>query len=157
MLLNTLPSEVMERALTQLNDVIQDYIDKDLQNRVFVPSNVSNYSDVPKININKVFSVHKSSKSAILRKFEQLTSKWKEETAIFSSIKKKINHPAYQEIIAMGEEVIPLILEELKREPSHWFYALSVITKADPVSSEDSFEQAVEAWLNWGKNQGYIK
>lgn len=76
---------------------------------------------------------------------------------MLSSITKKIKHPAYQEIITMGEEVIPFILEELSREPNHWFYALTVMTKADPVSPEDNFQQAVEAWLNWGREQGYIQ
>jgi len=76
---------------------------------------------------------------------------------MLSSITKKIKHPAYQEIIAMGEKVLPWILQELQREPSHWFSALSAIAKVDPVSADDNFEQAVEAWLNWGKSQGYIQ
>ena len=56
----------------------------------------------------------------------------------------------------MGERAIPLILADLQKEPDHWSYALTKLTKADPVKPEDNFHQAVEAWLNWGREQGYI-
>ena len=88
--------------------------------------------------------------------FDRLKLEWKTATEMLSSITKKIKHPAYQEIIAMGEKVLPWILEELQREPNHWFSALSAIAQVDPVSADDNFEQAVEAWLNWGRSQGYI-
>ena len=35
----------------------------------------------------------------------------------------------YQRIIGMGLPVVPLILEELEREPDQWFWALEAITK----------------------------
>lgn len=43
---------------------------------------------------------------------------------------------AYQEIIGMGEFVIPLLLRELERKPAQWFMALSEITGVDPVPLE---------------------
>jgi len=76
---------------------------------------------------------------------------------MLSSISRIIKHPAYQKIILIGERAIPLILADLQKEPDHWFYALTRLTKADPVKPEDNFNQAVEAWLNWGKKQGYIQ
>jgi len=36
-------------------------------------------------------------------------------------------------------------------------YALAKITKTNPVQPEDNYEQAVEAWLNWGRKQCYIQ
>ena len=37
----------------------------------------------------------------------------------------------------MGEPVVPLILDELRREPDHWFWALEAITEENPVRPED--------------------
>lgn len=88
--------------------------------------------------------------------FQKLAEQWQNETAILSSIKKKIEHPAYQEIIKMGQTALPLILRELQREPNHWFWALFTITGQDPTNPEDDFDQAVEAWLQWGKDKRLI-
>lgn len=41
--------------------------------------------------------------------------------------------PSCQRIIGMGPVVVPLILEELRREPDHWFWALEMLTEDDPV------------------------
>ena len=40
---------------------------------------------------------------------------------------KKLKHPAYQQIISMGEAALPLILRELERNKDHWFLALMAI------------------------------
>lgn len=62
----------------------------------------------------------------------------------------------YQRIIGMGPSVVPLILEELSREPDQWFWALESITEENPVPSEarGSVPQMTEAWLQWGRQQG---
>ena len=60
----------------------------------------------------------------------------------------------YFKIIALGNAVISLILESLQTKPDHWFLALKALTDEDPTHPGDNFEQAVEAWLNWGKQRG---
>ncbi|AFY69548.1 hypothetical protein Pse7367_1254 [Thalassoporum mexicanum PCC 7367] len=92
----------------------------------------------------------------LVKKFDALTSIWREETACFSSITKIIKHPAYQEIINIGAEAVPLILNDLEKEPDHWFYALYKITGTNPVSPDSNFEQAAQEWLQWGKDKGLI-
>ncbi|NJK67279.1 MAG: hypothetical protein HC941_12695 [Microcoleus sp. SU_5_3] len=88
--------------------------------------------------------------------FLELAEKWRHDTEMLSSPTKKLKHPAYQKIISIGKPVLPLILRELERQPDHWFMALSAIAKQDPVSPEDNFKQAVEAWLQWGREQKLI-
>jgi hypothetical protein len=65
---------------------------------------------------------------------------------------------SYQNIIGMGEPAVPLILEELRREPDHWFWALEAITLENPVSPEakGKIEEMTKAWVQWGINKGYI-
>jgi len=67
-------------------------------------------------------------------------------------------HPAYRKIIQLGAETIPLILRELKRQPDHWFPALSEITGFNPVSpyAEGKIGLMSDAWIRWGKGKGYL-
>jgi hypothetical protein len=66
--------------------------------------------------------------------------------------------PSYQQIIGIGEPAVPLLLEELRREPDHWFWALEAITMANPVPKEASgkIRQMAMAWIEWGIREGYI-
>jgi hypothetical protein len=90
-------------------------------------------------------------------RFRDLVTCWKRERGHHSSSARLADHPAYQQIIAMGPEVIPLLLRELDREPDHWFRALHALTGANPVPPESrgKVRQMADAWLGWGREQGY--
>ena len=98
-----------------------------------------------------------SDKVSIDDAFRLLAEKWKRETAIVSSVTKKIRHPAYREIIALGMDAVPFIIAELASRPDHWFTALEEITGENPVSLADRKHvfQAVDAWVQWGASRGY--
>lgn len=91
--------------------------------------------------------------------FYQLAEQWREESAFVSSTTRIISHPAYLQIIAMGEVVVPLILKELQKEPGHWFHALHVITGASPESRRDAgdMKRLADAWIDWGIKHHYLK
>ena len=89
-------------------------------------------------------------------RFENLAQKWLNETAHLSSIHMISQHPAYQEIIAMGEPAIPFIIKRLQINPGHWFVALYQITGEDGGSPAQTFNEAVKNWLEWGKTKGYL-
>ena len=93
-----------------------------------------------------------------LIKFLELKSLWEEETAILSSITEISMHPAYQQIIGMGQTAVPYILSELTEKPGHWFWALKSITGEDPVRQEQRgrLKEMTKSWLKWGKEKGYI-
>ncbi len=90
-------------------------------------------------------------------KFRALAAHWKAETGFTSSTTEIAMHPAYQQIIGMGPAVVPLLLRELEQNLDHWFWALSAITGADPVpeASRGRIKEMAEAWLRWGREQGY--
>ena len=105
-----------------------------------------------------VFDADASPKTQELRiVFDALSKKWCRETRHTSSISKMITHPAYLRIIGMGRDVLPLLFNELRERPDHWLVALNAIIGEDPASEESTFEQAVEAWLAWGRGKGYLK
>lgn len=88
--------------------------------------------------------------------FDELAEQWKRETALLSNLQKKAIHPAYQRIIGLGPRAIPHILGELKRTRGHWLWALNAITGEDPAPSGATFSEAVDAWFEWGKTNGYL-
>jgi hypothetical protein len=83
------------------------------------------------------------------QRFQDLVRQWKEATLFLSSITDMAMHPAYQQIIGMGQEALPLLLEELRREPDHWFWALQAITGVNPVPTQDQGDitRMTQAWL----------
>lgn len=90
-------------------------------------------------------------------RFAGLASQWKAETAMMSSVCDFAMHPAYQRIIGLGHDAVPLLLRELALRPDHWFWALKVISNVDPVPPSDrgNVRKMTEAWLRWGREQGY--
>lgn len=94
---------------------------------------------------------------ALARRFRDLVREWKAATPLTSSITEMATHPAYQQIIGMGKEAIPLILKELQQDPDHWFWALKAITSEDPVPAADrgKLRPMTQAWLAWAKDHGY--
>jgi hypothetical protein len=96
--------------------------------------------------------------SELERIFSELAEQWRRETAIHSSVSKKAMHSAYQRIIGMGPAAVPLILRELQRRPEHWFWALTAITREDPVRPEEAgdVQRMRDAWLAFGRERGYL-
>ena len=94
-----------------------------------------------------------------ITKFLSLKKEWEDSTAHLSSITEIAMHPVYQQIIGMGPIAIPLILDEMSKNPNHWFWALKAISGENPVLPEHRgrIKQMTEDWLQWGKKQGYIK
>jgi hypothetical protein len=91
------------------------------------------------------------------QRFRELAQTWVEETAFFSSTWQTVGHPAFQELVGMGEAVIPLVLAEMDKGEAHWFLVLGQITGARPFRPEDQgkIRQIEEAWRRWAREQGY--
>lgn len=91
------------------------------------------------------------------RRFVNLKEQWYNDTVFCSSISLMQDHPAYQEILSMGADVIPFIFRELEKGLGYWFPALKSITSHDPVDSKDRGRVKImtQSWLQWGKEQGY--
>jgi hypothetical protein len=92
-----------------------------------------------------------------VRQFYRLAAVWRVETAHLSNLTQKCNHPAYRAIVAMGPDVIPLILAELEREPNHWFAALRELTGENPVPPEarGKVKEMASSWLDWAEKHGF--
>jgi hypothetical protein len=100
-----------------------------------------------------------NSTSAIQAKFTRLATEWKSTRGHSSKMVDLVVHPSYQQIIGMGREAIPLLLVEMSDQPDHWDWALRAITGVDPVpqTSWGKLQDISEAWLAWGRSEGYVK
>ncbi|QOJ01881.1 MAG: hypothetical protein HRU70_06660 [Phycisphaeraceae bacterium] len=87
-----------------------------------------------------------------------MADQWRSDTHWLSSTTEIAMHPAYQAIIGMGPEALPMILDELRRNSGHWYWALKAISMEDPVVPRDrgSIRRMRSAWLQWGKTKGLI-
>ncbi len=88
--------------------------------------------------------------------FRALAAQWRAETQYLSSVSKMVRHPVYQRIIGMGLPTVPLILKDLQQTNDHWLVALHLITGEDPAPTAATFGEAVQAWLQWGRQKGYL-
>ena len=88
-------------------------------------------------------------------RFRRLAEEWKQQSHFLSNTAQMAMLRPYQRIIGMGLPVVPLILEELQREPDHWFWALEAITEENPVPPEAAgkVHDMARAWLDWFINE----
>jgi hypothetical protein len=97
-------------------------------------------------------------RQGIAQRFHELSTEWKAATRYRSNTRALRNHPVYQELVSLGEPVVPLILAELEREPNvSWFTVLTGITGEDPVptAAAGRVDEMARAWLAWGRQRGY--
>jgi hypothetical protein len=99
----------------------------------------------------------KTARSSMARHFDELADTWERETRAESFAHRRSIHPAYQRIIGLGPQAIPLILERMRqRRSGHWFWALHALTGEDPATGLTKPREAREAWLRWGVEHGHI-
>lgn len=91
-------------------------------------------------------------------RFQILTEKWKKETKFSSSLRDLVSNESYRKIMDMGEDAIPLILEDLRARPARWFWALSAITGENPVASDHrgTVAKMRRDWIDWGVKKGFL-
>lgn len=102
---------------------------------------------------------------ALRARFAELAEVWKTETCVLSSLTDIYQHWAYQAVIAIGDDAIPLLLEDIR---DHWFWhgALTKITGENPAveAAEEvvpgmlawNADRVKTAWLEWGQRKGLI-
>jgi hypothetical protein len=92
--------------------------------------------------------------------FNTLANKWESETRNISSPRVIVSHPIVQEILVLGEQVVPMILRRMEDRPWFWFELLMKLTKSplDPITPDmrGDMQRMTEAWLKWGAESGII-
>ncbi len=100
--------------------------------------------------------------AVLAEEFRSLASKWHEETRLDSSLTSITEHPSYRAIVALGGDIVPLLLNELRRggtDPDFWFTALREVTGVDPIPAGHwgDIRAMAEDWLRWGRDRQIIR
>ena len=91
-------------------------------------------------------------------RFRWLADEWSAKTMHISSVSDLMNDARYQQIIGLGWDVLPFMLDDLQKKKRFWFPVLAAITGVRPFDPADlsSPRRMTEAWLNWGRRKGLI-
>ena len=95
----------------------------------------------------------------VAQRFQALATRWIATTRYRSNTQALRNHPVYQELVALGEPVVPLILMELGRQLTvSWFVVLTGITGENPVppALAGQVDATARAWIDWGRQRGAV-
>lgn len=98
--------------------------------------------------------------------FNKLAEQIKRDAGLSSRISDRVEHPAYQQVIKMGEPVLPLIFRYMDGgKGGFWFDALCAITGENPMLPPErlpvsgwvalDIKAMEQAWLQWAREQGY--
>lgn len=82
-------------------------------------------------------------------RFERDRDAWLTKSMTMSSITDMAMLPEYQRIIGLGPDAVPLIIEELRKETNHWFWALVSIVGADHGTGAETLPEAAAKWIAW--------
>lgn len=86
--------------------------------------------------------------------FRKLSDRWHDEADLEPAPSKKLLNTAYLQIIALGPQVVPHIIDDLATRGGDWFLALRVLTSANPVPDEETHRPAMKAaWLEWARDE----
>lgn len=90
--------------------------------------------------------------------FNDYAKQWKHDARLLS-IRGIVEHESYRNIIKMGWEAVPFIINDLEENgPHHWFWALETITKINPVPEdlEGDITMMTACWIEWAKEKKII-
>ncbi len=82
---------------------------------------------------------------------------WDKDAFLYSFPYQIYNHWAYEELVSLGEPVIPYMLGELQRGNPDIVRALRTISGESLVQGLGlTTEEIMERWLAWGEAKGYV-
>lgn len=93
----------------------------------------------------------------LIEEFYLLKNAWRQKTIFRSSIKEITGCPEYKAIVNLGQPIIPLVLNEIKKVPGNWFFVLYDITGVNPVPEDEAGDTRAmrDRWLEWARQEGY--
>ena len=108
-----------------------------------------------KFNLLDSVSIVDDAGEATEKRFQLLAEQWHEETSHLSTADIEL-HPAFLRVVAMGADVVPFILRDLRDNRGHWFSALEALTEQNAAAKATTVAEAREAWLRWGAERHLI-
>jgi hypothetical protein len=99
---------------------------------------------------------HELSAAELRSQFELLADELAAVAIGVSALQRLRRHPAYVEILSLGERTIPLLLQRLDQPGARplWLSLLGSLTGFQPGAGKETIPEAASAWVSWGKRRG---
>jgi hypothetical protein len=81
--------------------------------------------------------------------FDRYRIAWQLKSETMSSLTDMVLLPEYQHIIGLGRPAVPYIIESLRTELDHWFWALKSIVGVDHAEGAETMREAADKWIAW--------
>lgn len=93
--------------------------------------------------------------SDLEQRFLELAERWREETQFYSTTSPLVEHPAYREILQMGEVAVPWLLRDMAATGARWTLLLREITGENPAihATPGQVREVQAAWIEWGRER----
>lgn len=105
------------------------------------------------------YSISSNRLSELEFQFNDLATKWKAETGLFSIDRDRVND-TFLDLISLGKDIVPFILKDMQKPSgtARWHIALKVLTRANPIPNEDLNKSKLikEKWIKWGRDKNLI-
>lgn len=87
--------------------------------------------------------------TTVEEKFQALADAWEDEHPGSSIM--RFDSFAYHQIIGMGMDVVPLLIDRLRDGEGHWVYALTCIAGTNEHTDEmvGDADRVIQAWVGW--------
>lgn len=85
-------------------------------------------------------------------KFDELSKKWQDETALSSVVSDILKNESAKEIIKAGSEVVPFIIDEIRKTHNgHYTVILSKIIGYSPIPTKHygKIKKMAKDWVKW--------
>ncbi len=86
---------------------------------------------------------------AVRARFERDAAEWEDSSEFMSTVIDMVMLPSYQRIIGLGPAALPLIIDRMRTDPDHWFFALVAIAGKDVATGAKTVPEATKRWIDW--------
>jgi hypothetical protein len=91
-----------------------------------------------------------------VQRFYSLLNIWRSDTAFFSDPDLIVAHPAFQALVELAGDIVPLAIEDLRARPSNLVWVL------DDAIGEVEYPRDIigdlvamsNAWIDWAERNG---
>jgi hypothetical protein len=89
--------------------------------------------------------------------FDDLADELEGAAAGLSSTRRAMAHPAFAEILALGDPAISASLNRLKVSSNRplWLRVLGTLTASPPGVGQSTIDDAANAWIRWGSQKRF--
>lgn len=122
-------------------------------------SAMSTFWDVAQTNSPPTKKMRAVPNASEREQFTALAATWRADTSDLSQVSRIIADRSYLRLASFGKPAIPWILVELRERGGYWFPILEALTGAQPETEAERHSRGGmrEAWLRWGRGEGYIR